>query len=63
MAQEEDDDLAFTQPSTSQVQRGLEKLTTAQVDQKVRDAHRHPQCVTFKTEPSKNYLFSRLADS
>uniref|UniRef100_A0A3B5B3D1 Melanoma-associated antigen G1-like n=1 Tax=Stegastes partitus TaxID=144197 RepID=A0A3B5B3D1_9TELE len=34
-AQEEDDDVAFTQPSTSQVQRGLEKVTEAQVDQKV----------------------------
>ncbi|XP_029361468.1 necdin-like 2 [Echeneis naucrates] len=33
-AQEEDDDLTFTQPSTSQVQRGLEKVTNAQVDQK-----------------------------
>lgn len=30
-----DDDINFTQPSTSQVQRGLEKLTSAQVDQKV----------------------------
>ncbi|XP_026223125.1 necdin-like 2 isoform X2 [Anabas testudineus] len=35
MAQEEDDDdPSFTQPSTSQVQRGLEKLSAAQVDQK-----------------------------
>nr|XP_020464752.1 non-structural maintenance of chromosomes element 3 homolog isoform X2 [Monopterus albus]XP_020464753.1 non-structural maintenance of chromosomes element 3 homolog isoform X2 [Monopterus albus] len=34
MAQEEDDDSTFTQPSTSQVQRGLEKLTPAQVEQK-----------------------------
>ncbi|KAM4611098.1 necdin-like 2 isoform 1-T2 [Polymixia lowei] len=34
MGDEEDDDMTFTQPSTSQVQRGLEKLTTAQVDQK-----------------------------
>ncbi|XP_022622516.1 non-structural maintenance of chromosomes element 3 homolog isoform X1 [Seriola dumerili] len=34
VAQEEDDDPTFTQPSTSQVQRGLEKLTSAQVDQK-----------------------------
>ncbi|XP_070696505.1 necdin-like 2 [Pempheris klunzingeri] len=34
VAQEEDDDPTFTQPSTSQVQRGLEKLTPAQVDQK-----------------------------
>ncbi|XP_035512929.1 necdin-like 2 [Morone saxatilis] len=34
VAQEEDDDTTFTQPSTSQVQRGLEKLTPAQVDQK-----------------------------
>ncbi|XP_035500213.1 necdin-like 2 isoform X1 [Scophthalmus maximus] len=32
--QEEDDDPTFTQPSTSQVQKGLEKLTPAQVDQK-----------------------------
>lgn len=32
--QEEDDDQTFTQPSTTQVQRGLEKLTPAQVDQK-----------------------------
>lgn len=31
---EEDDDLTFTQPSTSQVQRGMEKLTSSQVDQK-----------------------------
>lgn len=36
VAQDEDDDTTFTQPSTSQVQRGLEKLTPAQVDQKVR---------------------------
>ncbi|XP_034392897.1 necdin-like 2 isoform X2 [Cyclopterus lumpus] len=34
VAQEEHDDTAFTQPSTSQVQRGMEKLTPAQVDQK-----------------------------
>ncbi|KAF3697401.1 Non-structural maintenance of chromosomes element 3 -like protein [Channa argus] len=34
VAQEEDDDATFTQPSTSQVQRGLEKLTPAQIDQK-----------------------------
>uniref|UniRef100_A0A3Q0RNK8 Necdin-like 2 n=1 Tax=Amphilophus citrinellus TaxID=61819 RepID=A0A3Q0RNK8_AMPCI len=34
VAQDEDDDATFTQPSTSQVQRGLEKLTPAQVDQK-----------------------------
>ncbi|TMS16430.1 Non-structural maintenance of chromosomes element 3-like protein [Larimichthys crocea] len=34
VSQEEDDDSTFTQPSTLQVQRGLEKLTTAQVDQK-----------------------------
>lgn len=33
-AREEDEDPTFTQPSTSQVQRGLEKLTPAQVDQK-----------------------------
>ncbi|KAF7649930.1 hypothetical protein LDENG_00133880 [Lucifuga dentata] len=31
---EEEDDVTFTQPSTSQVQRGLEKVTAAQVDQK-----------------------------
>lgn len=34
VAQEEDGDAMFTQPSTSQVQRGMEKLTPAQVDQK-----------------------------
>ncbi|XP_018516982.1 necdin-like 2 [Lates calcarifer] len=34
LAQEEDDDSTFTQPSSTQVQRGLEKLTPAQVDQK-----------------------------
>ncbi|XP_041860350.1 necdin-like 2 [Melanotaenia boesemani] len=34
MAQEDDEDAMFTQPSTTQVQRGLEKLTPAQVDQK-----------------------------
>ncbi|MED6289958.1 hypothetical protein CHARACLAT_008219 [Characodon lateralis] len=34
MTQEEDEDATFIQPSTSQVQRGLEKLTPAQVDQK-----------------------------
>ncbi|XP_045912147.1 necdin-like 2 [Micropterus dolomieu] len=33
-AQEEDEDTTYTQPSTSQVQRGLEKLTPSQVDQK-----------------------------
>lgn len=32
--QEEDEDTTFTQPSTTQVQRGMEKLTPAQVDQK-----------------------------
>ncbi|XP_034534279.1 necdin-like 2 [Notolabrus celidotus] len=32
--QEEEDDVTFTQPSSTQVQRGLEKLTSAQVDQK-----------------------------
>uniref|UniRef100_A0A3P9LNA0 Necdin-like 2 n=1 Tax=Oryzias latipes TaxID=8090 RepID=A0A3P9LNA0_ORYLA len=32
--QEDNEDSMFTQPSTSQVQRGLEKLTPAQVDQK-----------------------------
>ncbi|XP_029282366.1 non-structural maintenance of chromosomes element 3 homolog [Cottoperca gobio] len=31
---EEEDDSTFTQPSTSQVQKGLEKFTPAQVDQK-----------------------------
>lgn len=35
LASQEDDEPPFTQPSTSQVQRGLEKVTTAQVDQKV----------------------------
>lgn len=34
VGEEDDDDITFTQPSTSQVQRGLEKLTPAQVDQK-----------------------------
>uniref|UniRef100_A0A3Q1G8I7 Necdin-like 2 n=1 Tax=Acanthochromis polyacanthus TaxID=80966 RepID=A0A3Q1G8I7_9TELE len=34
MTQEDDDDVTFTQPSTSQVQRGLEKVTEAQVEQK-----------------------------
>ncbi|XP_075957765.1 necdin-like 2 [Anarhichas minor] len=34
VAQEENDDTTFTQPSTSQVQRGMQKLTPAQVDQK-----------------------------
>ncbi|KAM7410730.1 hypothetical protein PAMA_020936 [Pampus argenteus] len=34
VAHDEDDDTTFTQPSTSQVQRGLDKLTPAQVDQK-----------------------------
>ncbi|XP_028439416.1 necdin-like 2 isoform X2 [Perca flavescens] len=33
-SQEEDDDSTFTQPSSSQVQRGLERFTPAQVDQK-----------------------------
>ncbi|XP_023148468.2 necdin-like 2 isoform X2 [Amphiprion ocellaris] len=32
--QEEDEDVTFTQPSTSQVQRGLQKVTEAQVEQK-----------------------------
>lgn len=32
--EEDDTDMAFTQPSSSQVQRGLEKLTSSQVDQK-----------------------------
>ncbi|KAM9344285.1 necdin-like 2 isoform 1-T2 [Pholidichthys leucotaenia] len=32
--QDVDDDVSFTQPSTSQVLRGLEKLSPAQVDQK-----------------------------
>lgn len=35
LASQEDDEPAFTQPTSSQVQRGLEKVTTAQVDQKV----------------------------
>uniref|UniRef100_A0A1A7WXB5 Necdin-like 2 n=2 Tax=Iconisemion striatum TaxID=60296 RepID=A0A1A7WXB5_9TELE len=34
LSQEEDEDGSFTQPSMSQVQRGLERLTPAQVDQK-----------------------------
>ncbi|XP_026189501.1 necdin-like 2 [Mastacembelus armatus] len=34
VAEEEDDDPTFTQPSSSQVQRGLERFTPAQVDQK-----------------------------
>ncbi|XP_034027933.1 necdin-like 2 isoform X2 [Thalassophryne amazonica] len=34
LAEEEDGDFSFTQLTTSQVQRGLEKFTTAQVDQK-----------------------------
>ncbi|XP_068605636.1 necdin-like 2 isoform X2 [Brachionichthys hirsutus] len=34
LSQEEDDDLSFTMPSTSQVQRGLEKLTPIEVDRK-----------------------------
>ncbi|XP_012705527.2 necdin-like 2 [Fundulus heteroclitus] len=34
VAQEEDEDAMLTQPSTSQVQKGLEKLSPAQVDQK-----------------------------
>lgn len=34
---EGDDDTLFTQPSTSQVQRGLERLTPAQVELKVAD--------------------------
>ncbi|XP_061591371.1 necdin-like 2 [Cololabis saira] len=33
-SQEDDDDVTFTQPRTSQVQRGLEKVTPGQVDQK-----------------------------
>lgn len=32
--EEDDNDVPFTQPSTSQVQRGLEKFTNSQVDQK-----------------------------
>ena len=43
--QEEDEDSTFTQPSTTQVQKGLEKLTPAQVDQKVTDAQKR---VIFK---------------
>ncbi|XP_041655068.1 necdin-like 2 [Cheilinus undulatus] len=34
-AQDDDDDITFTQPTSTQVQRGLEKFTPAQVDQKV----------------------------
>lgn len=34
LSQEDDDNLTFTQPTSSQVQRGLEKLTSAQVDAK-----------------------------
>ncbi|TNN35654.1 Non-structural maintenance of chromosomes element 3 [Liparis tanakae] len=34
VAREENDDTAFTQPSSTQVQKGMEKLTPAQVDQK-----------------------------
>uniref|UniRef100_UPI0037E7BFAB necdin-like 2 n=1 Tax=Semicossyphus pulcher TaxID=241346 RepID=UPI0037E7BFAB len=34
VAQEEEDDITFTQPSNTQVQKGLEKLSAAQVDQK-----------------------------
>ncbi|XP_028265005.1 necdin-like 2 [Parambassis ranga] len=34
-AQEEDDDTIFTQPSSTQVQKGLEKLTAAEVERKV----------------------------
>ncbi|KAM9752551.1 necdin-like 2 [Menidia menidia] len=34
MTQGDSEDATFTQPSTSQVQRGLEKVTSAQVDQK-----------------------------
>ncbi|KPP70596.1 melanoma-associated antigen G1-like [Scleropages formosus] len=32
---EEDEDVSFTQPSSSQLQRGLDRLTPAQVDRKV----------------------------
>lgn len=35
LASQEDVEPFFTQPTTSQVQRGLEKVTGAQVDQKV----------------------------
>lgn len=35
LAEDEDDDATFTQPSTSQVQKGLQRLTAAQVDQKM----------------------------
>ncbi|KAL4655473.1 hypothetical protein GN956_G5979 [Arapaima gigas] len=35
MVMEEEEDVSFTQPSSSQVQRGLDRLTPAQVDQKV----------------------------
>ncbi|XP_020511223.1 necdin-like 2 [Labrus bergylta] len=34
VSQGDDDDVTFTQPSNTQVQRGLEKLTPSQVDQK-----------------------------
>ncbi|XP_036387477.1 necdin-like 2 [Megalops cyprinoides] len=34
-AWDEDDNISFTQPSSSQVQRGLERITAAQVDQKM----------------------------
>ncbi|XP_056130415.1 necdin-like 2 [Lampris incognitus] len=34
LSEEEDDDMQFTQPSTSQVQKGLEKLTPVQLDHK-----------------------------
>ncbi|XP_015197212.1 necdin-like 2 [Lepisosteus oculatus] len=34
-SKDEDDDVSFTQPTSSQVQRGLEHLTPTQVDQKV----------------------------
>uniref|UniRef100_A0A8C6SGU6 Necdin-like 2 n=1 Tax=Neogobius melanostomus TaxID=47308 RepID=A0A8C6SGU6_9GOBI len=33
--EEDDGDMPFTQPSSSQVQRGMEKFTNSQVDQKV----------------------------
>lgn len=44
--EEEDDDLTFTQPSTSQVQRGLEKLSATQVDQKVTTTQKSTRRVT-----------------
>lgn len=50
--EEDDDDPTFTQPSTSQVQRGMDKLSATQVDQKVTTTQKstqkvivnHPKC-------------------